>query len=98
MKTLVTGATGAVGGRLAHALAERGHEVRCLVRDRGKASDLEDAGFDLHEGDVLDPESLSGAGNDVDMAYYLIHSMGRGGDGEFAERERSAARAFAAMA
>ena len=98
MRTLVTGATGAVGGKLAHALADRGHEVRCLVRDRGKAGDLEEAGFDLHEGDVLDPDSLKGAGKDIDLAYYLIHSMGRGGDGEFAERERNAAKAFAAMA
>src|SRR5215211_988807 len=99
MRALVTGATGAVGGRLAHALAERGHEVRCLVRDHGKASELEDAGFELHEGDVLKSESLRGAGRGVDVAYYLIHSMGRGsGDGGFAERERTAARAFAAMA
>jgi uncharacterized protein YbjT (DUF2867 family) len=99
MRALVTGATGAVGGRLAHALAGRGHEVRCLVRDRGRASDLEEAGFELHEGDVLDPDSLRGAGRGVDVAYYLIHSMGRGSNGgDFAERERSAARAFAAMA
>lgn len=97
MRALVTGATGAVGGRLAQALAERGHEVRCLVRDRDRASHLEDAGFELHEGDVLDADSLKGAGRDVDIAYYLIHSMGRGGDGDFAERERAAARAFAAM-
>jgi len=99
MRTLVTGATGAVGGSLAHVLAERGHEVRCLVRDRKKASDLEEAGFDLHEGDVLDADSLKGAGEGIDLAYYLIHSMGRGSsDGDFAEREREAARAFAAMA
>src|SRR3954451_19066057 len=98
MKTLVTGATGAVGGRLAHALAERGHDVRCLVRDKDTASDLEEAGFELHEGDVLDAGSLNGAGEGVDVAYYLIHSMGRGAsDKDFAERERKSARAFAAM-
>jgi len=98
VRALVTGATGAVGKRLAYALAERGDEVRCLVRDRGRAGDLEDAGFELREGDVLKPDSLRGAGEGVDIAYYLIHSMGRGSSGgDFAERERGAARAFASM-
>jgi uncharacterized protein YbjT (DUF2867 family) len=48
---------------------------------------------------VLKPDPLKGAGEGIDIAYYLIHSMGRGSDdGEFAERERKAARAFAEMA
>jgi uncharacterized protein YbjT (DUF2867 family) len=98
MRALVTGATGFVGGRLARVLDERGHEVRALVRDRSRASDLEEAGFQLHEGDVLDAASLRGAGEGVDVAYFLVHSMGRGGDADFAERERSAATAFAHMA
>jgi uncharacterized protein YbjT (DUF2867 family) len=95
---LVTGATGFVGGRLAHALRERGERVRCLVRDRGRAADLERAGCELHEGDVLDRDSLRGAGEDMTVAYYLVHSMGRGGGSDFAERERRAAGNFAAMA
>ena len=99
-RVLVTGATGFIGGRLATRLASSEWEVRCLVRDRSgsRASALEREGFDLHEGDVLRPETLRGAGQGVDVAYYLIHSMGRGGPKDFAASERAAATAFARMA
>jgi uncharacterized protein YbjT (DUF2867 family) len=97
---LVSGATGFIGGRLARALRARGHEVRCLVRDTAAPSAvaLSREGFDCHEGDVLSPSSLAGAAEGVDAAYYLIHSMGRGGGGDFQARERAGAQAFAAMA
>jgi uncharacterized protein YbjT (DUF2867 family) len=98
VKALVTGATGFVGGRLVDALARRGFEVRCLVRDSGRAKHLAGAGHELHEGDVLRPETLAGAGRGVDVAYYLVHSMGRGSDDDFEAREQRAARAFAALA
>ena len=93
----MTGGTGFVGGRLAERLVAGGASVRALVRDRGRSKHLGPLGAELHEGDVLDPPSLEGAGRDIDVAYYLIHSMGRGGESEFLERERRAARAFAEM-
>lgn len=97
---LVTGATGFIGGQLAQRLADRGLDVRCLVRDPGneRSCEFERRGFELHHGDVLRPESLRGAGRGIDVAYYLIHSMGRGGPKNFAPIERAAAVAFARMA
>jgi uncharacterized protein YbjT (DUF2867 family) len=98
VNALVTGATGFVGSRLAVALAADGDRVRCLVRDRSRAAHLAGSGVELREGDALDAASLRGAGHGIDVAYYLIHAMGRGGDGGFAEREQTAARNFARMA
>ena len=71
-----------------------------MVRDRSgtPACELERSGFTLHEGDVLRPETLRGAGRGVDVAYYLIHSMGRGADRDFAASEGAAAASFAKMA
>jgi uncharacterized protein YbjT (DUF2867 family) len=55
-------------------------------------------GAEICEGDVLDASSLRSTGEGVDVAYYLIHAMGRGGQSDFAEQERRAARNFAKMA
>jgi len=93
---LVTGATGFIGSRLAGALSRTGVRVRCLVRDSSRARHLEREGYELREADVTDSQSLAGVGNEIDVAYYLIHAMA-GGPG-FDERERQGAVNFARMA
>lgn len=91
---LLTGATGSIGGVLLPRLLDAGHEVRCLVRDEGRARDrLPDAAI-LVEGDVLTGAGLDEAARGADVAYYLVHSMGGGAGKDFAERDRRAARAF----
>jgi uncharacterized protein YbjT (DUF2867 family) len=77
-------------------MRDSGVPVRCLVRDRAKTPGLEAEGFEVHVGDVTDTASLKGAGEGIDVAYYLVHSMAGGGD--FAARERTAAGNFARMA
>ena len=102
MRILITGATGFIGGRLARLLREQGEDVRCLVRNAhgDQARALADEGFEVYVGDVLRPDTLTGVGDGIDVAYYLVHSMGRGGSGgaDFAERERQAAAGFARTA
>jgi len=100
MRALVTGAGGFVGARLARRLREQGTEVRCLLRnpETAPARALAAEGFDIHVADLLRPHTLTRAGAGVDVAYYLVHSMGRGNQGDFAVRERRAARGFAQMA
>jgi uncharacterized protein YbjT (DUF2867 family) len=94
----VAGSTGYIGGLLCHRLCEDGHEVRALARRPERADDLREAGCEVRRADVLEPETLGPALEGVDVAYYLVHSMGRGSDGDFAERDRRAAENFAAAA
>lgn len=98
MRALVAGATGFIGQALCGRLLSDGVQVRALVRSTARTRDLPVDDLELHEGDVLQPETLTGAGENVDVAYYLVHSMGRGADaGDFEQRELRAAQAFARM-
>jgi uncharacterized protein YbjT (DUF2867 family) len=89
-RVLVLGASGYVGGRLVPELRDLGHEVRCMSRNAAKLlSRPWHTEVDIVEGDLLEASSLSGAFENIDVVYYLVHSLetGRG----FAGREETSA-------
>jgi uncharacterized protein YbjT (DUF2867 family) len=94
----VAGATGYVGGRLCAHLREQDAEVRALGRHPDSSPELEAMGCQVRKADVLEPDTLGPALEGVDVAYYLVHSMGRGSDGDFARRDKEGAENFAAAA
>ncbi len=93
---LLTGASGYVGGRLLRVLESRGEQVRCLARRPEVLEPRVGQDTEVVRGDVLDPESLRSAMVGVDLAYYMVHSMGSKGD--FEEEDRRAAQNFARAA
>ena len=97
MHVLVTGANGYVGGRLVPQLLDRGHAVRCMVRDPSRLQGRTWAAqVTIVRGDVLDPASLVPALAGIEVAYYLVHSLGAGRD--FHDRDIRAAKSFGAAA
>jgi uncharacterized protein YbjT (DUF2867 family) len=96
-RCLVTGASGYIGGRLVPELLAAGYDVRCMARDPGKldgrpwSDDVEVAAAD-----VMDAAAVRRALEGVDVAYYLIHSLGTGAS--FEQRDRDAAGIFAEAA
>ncbi len=95
MKILLTGANGYIGMRLLPLLIEQGHEIVCSVRNANRLSISEDLKkkVEIIEIDFLDevkPEKLP---EDIDAAYYLIHSMSASTD-DFDEKEEISAKNF----
>ena len=79
MNVLITGANGYIGQRLIPVLMQDGHKLYCCVRDKHRFE-----GEHLHEmlhtieADFLKPEALIAPPLQIDVAYYLIHSMSSG--------------------
>jgi uncharacterized protein YbjT (DUF2867 family) len=98
MNLLLTGANGYVGLRLLSALLEGGHTVHAVVRDRCRlpVEELSVYGERLRILEADLGESTDGAPfpEEIEIAYFLVHAMGAGGD--FAEREAVIARNFLA--
>jgi uncharacterized protein YbjT (DUF2867 family) len=93
---LVTGASGYVGSRLAGALHSLGEPIGCFVRDPSRVHF--DPAIAVHRGDMLDLDSLNAIGSGYTTAYYLVHSMGRGGGADYERRDALAASNFARFA
>ncbi|GGX59426.1 SDR family oxidoreductase [Streptomyces fructofermentans] len=97
LRCLVTGATGYIGGRLVPELLSEGHRVRCLARSPDRLRDHPWADrAEVVRGDVTDADSVREAMRGMDVAYYLVHAMGTGGD--FERTDREAARIFGEQA
>lgn len=87
---LVLGATGYIGGRLTPRLLNAGYRVRVLARDAARAASFPwGPDCEIVEGSADDADAVAEAMRDVDVVYYLIHSMGAGKDFEEAD-ERAA--------
>lgn len=98
-KCLVTGVTGYIGGRLVPCLLEKGYSVKVLCRDAGRLQGRRWIDkVEVCEADVLKPDTLNGIMQDVDVAYYLIHSMSGNENSDFHERDINAADNFASEA
>ncbi|OEJ98538.1 epimerase [Flavivirga aquatica] len=95
MKILVTGATGYIGKRLIPILINKGNRVICVVRDklRAEKSYFEEELIEIIEVDFLKPKTLKNIPKDIDVAYYLIHSMSNASK-DFEALEKSCATHF----
>jgi dihydroflavonol-4-reductase len=69
-KTLVTGGAGFIGSYVAHALAERGDELRLTVRESTKTENLAGLDYESVKCDLLDRRQVRRAVKDVDRVFH----------------------------
>ena len=95
MKILVTGATGYIGKRLIPLLINDGHEVICCVRDKLRVDKVyeEDDNISISEADFLKLNTLNSIPKNIDVAFYLIHSMSNASN-DFKSLEERCAKNF----
>lgn len=92
MRVFLTGATGYLGGAIAGALRERGHDVAALVRPESEAKHLRDAGVVIVAGDLSSLPSLGDAISGHDAYVHAAQSRS-----DTADLDRSTLETFAAQ-
>ncbi len=92
-RVLLTGATGYIGGRLLKLFEAEGRPLRCMARRPEHLAERVSYSTQVVRGDLLDRDSLECTMQGIDIAYYLVHSLGSSGD--FEAQEALAARNFA---
>jgi uncharacterized protein YbjT (DUF2867 family) len=94
MKILLTGANGYIGTHLLPHLVDKGYEIYALVRSHSRIEIPKNFQSQLHviEADLLNPSSLLKIPDDIDAAYYLVHSMSY--SQKFSELEATSAKNF----
>jgi uncharacterized protein YbjT (DUF2867 family) len=95
MKILLTGVTGYIAQRLLPVLLGNEHEVVCCVRDKNRfnSKKYNTPKLSVVEVDFLKKDSLENIPDDIDVAYYLIHSMSTL-SGDFEDMEQICATNF----
>ncbi|MDY0781421.1 SDR family oxidoreductase [Tenacibaculum sp. IB213877] len=97
MKILITGTTGYIAKRLIIKLHEEKHELTCCVRDLNRIPDeIQSLGnIAFLKVDFLNTSNIQFP-KDIDVAYYLIHSM-TSSKGNFEAKEIQCAYNFKAL-
>lgn len=76
MQICITGATGFLGGYVAEACVERGHQVSALVQPGWDSSLLSSIGVELHNADLRDRDSLQRGLTGCDLILHVAAKVG----------------------
>ncbi len=85
-RILVLGASGYIGQHLVRTLSQQGHQIPAAARHVDRIAKLQLANVSCHKVDLNWPDNLPALLQNIDTVYFLVHSMGEGGD--FIAQER----------
>ncbi|MCA9975321.1 MAG: NAD-dependent epimerase/dehydratase family protein [Anaerolineales bacterium] len=90
-KVVITGATGFVGGALAHTLTQMGHDVHVLVRPTSNRASLQAVPVTWHVGDITKLDTLHEPFAGADWIIHAAGQLGQAGISEAAYHRINAA-------